>query len=150
MAIQLAKTRGARVIGTASGAEHLSLIRALGCDQAIDYKTTRFEDQVHDADVVLDPIGGPTQQRSFSVLKPGGILVSLTEEPSKELARSHGVRAAMIGVKPDGKRLAELATLIDEGKLRPHIAAVFPLDQAKQALELSRTRHIAGKIVLAP
>jgi NADPH:quinone reductase-like Zn-dependent oxidoreductase len=150
MAVQLAKIHSARVIGTASGSEHLALIRDLGCDQAIDYKATRFEDEVHDADIVLDPVGGPTQQQSFGVLKPGGILVSLIDEPSQELARSHGVRATMIGVKPDGTRLEKLAALIDEGKLRPHIAAIFPLDRAKQALELSRTRHIAGKIVLTP
>lgn len=150
MAVQLAKIRGARVIGTASGAEHLSLIRDLGCDQAIDHQATRFEDEVHDADLVLDPVGGETQHRSFGVLKRGGVLVSLTEEPSEELARSHGVRATMIGVKPDGTRLEELATWIDEGKLRPHIAAIFPLEKAKQALELSRTRHTAGKIVLVP
>jgi NADPH2:quinone reductase len=84
------------------------------------------------------------------VLKPGGILVSLTEEPPEEQARSHGVRAIMIGVEPDGTRLEKLAALIDEGELRPHMHAIFPLDQARQALELSRTRHIAGKIVLIP
>jgi NADPH:quinone reductase-like Zn-dependent oxidoreductase len=122
----------------------------LGCDQTIDYKTSRFEDQVRDVDVVLDPVGGQTQERSFGVLKRGGILVSLTKEPSEELARSHGVRAMMIGVKPDGTRLEKIAAWIDEGKLRPHLAAIFSLAQAKQALELSRTRHVAGKIVLTP
>jgi NADPH:quinone reductase-like Zn-dependent oxidoreductase len=148
MAVQLAKARGARVIGTASGAEHIELIRKLGCDEAIDYKTTRFEDHVRDVDVVLDPVSGDSQRRSFGVLKKGGILVALTEEPRQDLAREKGVRATMIGVKPDGGRLADIGKFIDDGKLRPLVQAVFPLIQAKEALELSRSRHTAGKIVL--
>ncbi len=148
MAVQLAKGRGARVIGTASGAEHIKLIRELGCDEAIDYKTTRFEDQVHDVDVVLDPVSVDSQVRSFSVLKKGGILVALTEEPRHDLARKNGVRATLIGARPDGRRLAEIAKLIDDGKLRPLVQAVLPLAQIKEALELSRSRHVAGKIVL--
>ena len=148
MAVQLAKAKGARVIGTASGAEHIELIRKLGCDEAIDYKTTRFEDHVRDVDVVLDPVSGDSQLRSLGVLKKGGILVALTEEPPQDLARENGVRATMIGVKPDGRRLADIAKIIDDGKLRPLVQAVFPLKQAKEALELSRSRHAAGKIVL--
>jgi NADPH:quinone reductase-like Zn-dependent oxidoreductase len=148
MAVQLARTHGARVIGTASGSEHIKRIQDLGCDQAIDYKTTRFEDHVRDVDVVLDPVGADTQRRSFAVLKKGGILVALTEEPPQDLARENGVRATMIGVKPDGRRLADIAKIIDDGKFRPLVQAVLPLEQAKEALALSRTRHVAGKIVL--
>ncbi|MEY2408192.1 MAG: hypothetical protein QOF48_862, partial [Verrucomicrobiota bacterium] len=117
MAVQLAKAQGARVIGTASGPEHIKLIRELGCDEAIDYKTTRFEDHVRDVDVVLDPVSAESQRRSFGVLKKGGILVALTEEPPHELARESGVRAMMIGVKPDGRRLEEIGKIIDAGKL---------------------------------
>ena len=148
MAVQLAKAHGARVIGTASGEEHINLIRKLGCDEAIDYKATRFEDHVRDVDVVLDPLSAESQQRSFGVLKKGGILVALTEEPSQNHAREKGVRATMIGVKPDGGRLADIAMLIEEGKLRPLVQKAFPLTQAKEALELSHGRHAAGKIVL--
>jgi NADPH:quinone reductase-like Zn-dependent oxidoreductase len=148
MAVQLAKARGARVIGTASGAEHIELIRKLGCDEAIDYQTTPFEDHVRDVDVVLDPVSADSQRRSFGVLKKGGILVALTEEPSQDLAREKGVRATMIGVKPDGERLADIGKFIDAGKLRPLVQAVFPLIQAKDALEVSHSRHAAGKIVL--
>ena len=136
------------MIGTASGPDHINLIRKLGCDEAIDYKATRFEDDVRDLDVVLDPVGGDSQRRSFGVLKKGGILVALTEEPRQDLAREKGVRATMIGVKPDGRRLADIAKIIDDGKLRPLVQAVLPLEQAKEALQLSRSRHVAGKIVL--
>jgi NADPH:quinone reductase-like Zn-dependent oxidoreductase len=148
MAVQLAKAHGARVIGTASGTDHINLIRQLGCDEAIDYTTTRFEDRVRDVDVVLDPVSANSEMRSFGVLKKGGILVTLTEEPRQDLARESGVRATMIGVRPDGERLAEIAKIIDDGKLRPIVQAVLPLEQAKEALELSRGRHVAGKIVL--
>ena len=148
MAVQLAKAHGARVIGTASGPEHINLIRQLGCDEAIDYTATRFEDHVRDVDVVLDPVSADSERRSFGVLKKGGILVALTEEPRQDLAREKGVRATMIGVKPDGQRLTEIAKIIDDGKLRPLIQVVLPLAQAKEALELSRSRHAGGKIVL--
>ena len=127
---------------------HINLIQKLGCDEAIDYKATRFEDHVRDVDVVLDPVSGDSQLRSFGVLKKGGILVALTEEPRQDLARENGVRATMIGVKPDGQRLTEIAKIVDDGKLRPLIQVVLPLAQAKEALELSRSRHAGGKIVL--
>ena len=148
MAVQLAKAHGARVIGTASGPEHLKLIRELGCDQTIDYKATRFEDHVRDVDVVLDTVSAGTQSRSIGVLKKGGILVALTEEPKQDLAHEKGVRATMIGVKPDGRRLADIAKIIDQGKLRPLVQAVLPLEQVKKALTLSHGGHVAGKIVL--
>jgi NADPH:quinone reductase-like Zn-dependent oxidoreductase len=148
MAVQLAKALGAHVIGTASGPEHIKLIRDLGCDQTIDYKKTRFEDHVDDVDVVLDPVGGDSQRRSLAVLKKGGILVALTEEPPQDHARKNGVHATMIGVKPDGRRLAEIGKIIDDGKLRPLVQAVLPLEQIKEALTLSRSRHVGGKIVL--
>src|SRR6185295_16752613 len=85
----------------------------------------------------------------FEVLKKGGILVALTEEPRQDLAREKGVRATMIGVKPDGQRITEIAKIVDDGKLRPLIQVVLPLTQAKEALEVSRSRHAGGKIVLA-
>jgi NADPH:quinone reductase-like Zn-dependent oxidoreductase len=146
--VQLAKAHGAHVIGTASGLDHIKVIRDLGCDQTIDYKVTRFEDHVRDVDVVLDLVGADSQNRSFGILKKGGILVAFTEEPRQDLALQNGVRATMIGVKPDGQRLATIGRLIDDGKLRPLLQAVLPLEQIKEALALSRSRHVAGKIVL--
>ena len=97
---------------------------------------------------MLDPLSADSQKRSFAVLKKGGILVALTEEPRQALAREKGVRATMIGVKPDGQRLTEIAKIVDDGKLRPLIHVVLPLMQIKEALELSRSRHAGGKIVL--
>jgi len=114
----------------------------------IDYTKMRFEDHVRDVDVVLDPLSVDSERRSLGVLKKGGILVTLTEEPRQDLVRESGVRATMIGVRPDGGRLADIGKIIDGGKLRPLVQAVLPLEQAKKALELSRSRHVAGKIVL--
>jgi NADPH:quinone reductase-like Zn-dependent oxidoreductase len=85
MAVQLAQRRGAKVIGTAS--VNLEFLRQLEVDEAIDYATTRFEDVVSDVDVVLDLVGGDTQQRSWPVLKPGGILVSAVQPPLKRPRR---------------------------------------------------------------
>ena len=94
VAVQLAKLRGATVIGTAS--DNIDFLRELEVDQAINYATTRFEDVVSDVDVVLDTVGGDTQERSWSVLKPGGILVSSVQPPSEEEAQAHGVRQHFI------------------------------------------------------
>jgi NADPH:quinone reductase-like Zn-dependent oxidoreductase len=98
---------------------------------------------------VLDPLSADSQKRSFTVLKKGGILVALTEEPRQDLARESGGRAMMIGVKPDGRRLADIGKIIDDGKLQPLVQEVLPLEHAKKALELSRSRHVGGKIVLS-
>ena len=91
VAVQLAKVLGAWVIGT--GSRNIDFVRELGVDQAIDYSLTPFEDVVHDVDVVLDTVGGDTQDRSWGVLKPGGILVSVIQAPSQEAAAARGVRA---------------------------------------------------------
>ena len=95
-AVQFAKAKGAYVIGTASS-KNQAFLRELGVDQAVDYQKTRFEDAVRDVDVVLDTIGGETQQRSFKVLKKGGILVSIVQPPSQDLATKYGVRALFYG-----------------------------------------------------
>src|SRR6185437_15433881 len=110
IAIQLAKWRGARVIGTAS-AHNADFLRSLGVDQVIDYTHERFEDVAREVDVVLDTQGGATQERSFVVLKPGGVLVSITDAPDEALAHAHGVKTARIRVHPNGAQLAEIAQL---------------------------------------
>jgi NADPH:quinone reductase-like Zn-dependent oxidoreductase len=146
-AVQLAKWKGAYVIGTASARNH-RLLRDLGADELIDYNTTRFEDAVKGVDVVLDSIAGETRERSWQVLKKGGVLVSILEQVSEEKARQYGVRAAGIFVQPNPTQLQELANLADGGKLRPVIEAVLPLAEAARAHEMNQTEHTVGKIVL--
>jgi NADPH:quinone reductase-like Zn-dependent oxidoreductase len=146
-AVQFAKAKGAYVIGTASS-RNQSLLRELGVDQAVDYSQTRFEDVVSDVDVVLDTIGGDTQERSFKVLKSGGILVSLVQPPSPELAVKHGVRALFFGAHASSSDLTEIAGLIDKGKVKTVVETVLPLTEARRAHELSQSGHARGKIVL--
>jgi NADPH:quinone reductase-like Zn-dependent oxidoreductase len=146
-AVQLAKWKGAYVIGTASN-RNQEFVRKLGADETIDYQTTRFEDVVHDVDVVFDTIGGDTQKRSWKVLKKGRILVSSVGPPSAEEAAAHGVRHASLFVQPSVTQLTELANLVDSGKLRPIVETVLPLSEARHAHELSQTGHTRGKMVL--
>ena len=146
-AVQFAKRKGARVIGTAS-ADNKSFLQGLGADVVIDYRTTRFEEAVQDVDVVLDTIGGDTQQRSWQVLKKGGILVATLGISSQEAARQHGVRGEGVMVHPDASQLGQIAALIDAGNLRPAVNTILPLAEAARAHELSQTGHARGKIVL--
>jgi len=146
-AVQLAKWKGAYVIGTAS-TRNQAFLRQLGVDEPIDYEKTRFEDVVHDVDVVLDPIGGDTQKRSWKTLKKGGILVSIVSPPSEDEAAKHGVRSAYLSAQGGSSLLAELATLVDSGKIKPTVETVLPLSEARHAHELNETGHARGKIVL--
>lgn len=146
-AVQFAKWKGAKVIGTAS-ASNESFLRELGADEVIDYRTTQFEEVVSEVDVVLDPIGGDTQQRSWKVLKKGGILVATLGISSPKAAREHGVLSQGVRVHPDTAQLTQIATLIDAGNLKPAVTTVLPLAEAARAHELSQTGHVRGKIVL--
>jgi NADPH:quinone reductase-like Zn-dependent oxidoreductase len=145
-AVQLAKWKGAFVWGTASG-KNQDFLRELGVDQPINYETTRFEDVVRDADVVLDSLAGEVRERSWQVLKKGGVLVTLLGQPPIE-GNVHGVRGAGFLVQPNAAQLTEIANLVDSGKLRPIIEAVFPLDEAYKAQALGETNRARGKIVL--
>jgi NADPH:quinone reductase-like Zn-dependent oxidoreductase len=147
IAIQLARWRGAKVIGTAS--QNMDLLRQIGVDQAIDYSTTPFEQVVKDVDVVLDTVGGDTQERSWQVLKPGGILISVIQQPSQDKADAHGVRQAMVySAPPIGEVLTEMASLIDSGVVKPHVSAVIPLSEVNKAHQMVESRHTGGKVVL--
>ena len=145
--MQLAKLKGAHVLATASG-ENMEYVKSLGADEAIDYNTTPFETVAHDVDVVLDLVGGETQQRSWGVLKAGGIQVSLVAPPSQEDAAKNGVRGAFAMAQPTTSLLKELAHLLDTGQIKAHVGKVFPLEEAQQAQDLKRHGHIQGKIVL--
>lgn len=150
LAVQIAKARGAHVIGTASAAKH-DLVRGLGADEVIDYTAVKFEDAVADLDVVVDPIGGEYGPRSLATLRPGGLLVSLASPAEAYLAdeaRQQGRRAGFLLVQPDHAGLRSLAELVDQGRLRVVVAAVLPLDQVATAHELVATGRSAGKVVL--
>ncbi len=150
VSVQLAKWRGAKVIGTAS--VNMDFLRELGVDQAIDYAKTQFEKAngtVGRVDVVLDTIGGDTQERSWKMLKPGGILVSTVQAPSPEVAAAHGARHAMVtSTPPIGKVLTEIAALVDSGRIKPRVSTVLPLQEIARAHEMIETHHTAGKIVM--
>jgi NADPH:quinone reductase-like Zn-dependent oxidoreductase len=145
-AVQLAKWKGARVIGTASAGNH-AFLRTLGADDTIDYTTTRFEEVVRDADVVLDTMGGDTQQRSWKTLREGGILSTILAPPPEE-AIPPEKRLGYTFVQPNAEQLSEIATLIDAGKVRTVVETVLPLPEARSAQERSQAGHVRGKIVL--
>ncbi|MCP5158495.1 MAG: NADP-dependent oxidoreductase [Gammaproteobacteria bacterium] len=147
LAVQLAKALGARVIATAS-AVNTGLVTHLGADQFIDYTQTRFEEAAKDVDVVLDTCGGDTQARSWSVLKPGGILVSVVDPPPEAMAVERGVRSAFVFIQPSGEQLTTITQLIDESRMKPIIHTVLPLREARQAHVISQGGHARGKIVL--
>lgn len=146
-AVQFAKWKGAHVIGTASAA-NAEFVRSLGADQVIDYNATPFEQVVENVDVVLDTLGGDTQARSYSVVKPGGILISTAAPPNAQKAEERGIRAEMMNMKPSASLLEEIASLLDSGQVKTLVAQTFSLSEARQAQELSQGGHVRGKIVL--
>ncbi len=147
LAVQLAKEKGAHVIGTASGRNE-EFVRQLGADEFVDYTKQNFEEVVKDVDVVFDAVGGDTFERAFQTLKKGGFLVTSVEFPSEEKAREFGVSAARVYCKPNAEQLAAISELVGAGRLKAHVATVLPLAEVKKALELSESRHTRGKIVL--
>ncbi|HEV2661237.1 MAG TPA: NADP-dependent oxidoreductase [Ktedonobacteraceae bacterium] len=147
-AVQFARWAGAHVIATAS-ARNRDFLRELGANEVIDYSTTRFENVVHDVDLVFDLVGGDTLQRSWQVIKQGGTLVSVVSpRPSFEEAKVYDVRPAWFVVEPNREQLIQIGTLIDAGQLRPIVETVLPLSQARQAYEQGARGHTRGKIVL--
>jgi NADPH:quinone reductase-like Zn-dependent oxidoreductase len=149
LAVQIAAARGAYVIGTASPGHH-EMLRQLGADELIDYNTTDFAEAVGDVDVVLDPISGDYSLRSLRTLRPGGLLVSLLPVPPEipaEAARL-GVWTQTLLVEHDHAGMTAIADLVEAGRLRPVIAAAFPLADAAKAHEMGETGHVAGKLVL--
>lgn len=147
IAVQLAKAQGAYVIATTSE-QNRSLVQSLGADEVIDYRNTKFADSVHGVDAVFDTIGGQVQEASWSVLKPGGILVSIISPPSEERARQMGVRCAYLFIGPNPSILDQMAELVENGKLRPIVGAEFALQDIARAHALSETGHAVGKIAL--
>jgi NADPH:quinone reductase-like Zn-dependent oxidoreductase len=147
-AVQFAKAKGARVLTTVS-TDNVDFTRSLGADVVIDYKTQRFEDHASDLDMVFDLIDGETRERSWELLKRGGVLVSTLTDPSQDKAKQHGVRAMRYTVEGDGAELTEIAGLVTAGKVKPHVAKTFSLMRASDALSDVEKGHSVGKVVLA-
>jgi NADPH:quinone reductase-like Zn-dependent oxidoreductase len=143
LAVQLARAGGAYVIGTASSAA-VDAVRDLGADEVVDHSSARFEDIVTGVDLVFDTVGGERLERSPAVVRPGGRLVSVAAEPPG----ASGITSTYFVVEPSREQLIELARLADRGDLRPAVAEVFDLRDARRAFERSLDRRVRGKIVL--
>jgi NADPH:quinone reductase-like Zn-dependent oxidoreductase len=141
LAVQLARSRGARVIGTASGIG-LAIARSSGADEVIDRAAGRFEDAIEPVDLVFDTAGGELLRRSPAVLRPGGRIVTVAESPPE------GVEATYFVVEPDRDQLVEISALVDRGGLSPAIDRVYDLDEARAAFERSLEQGKRGKVVL--
>ncbi|HYJ22685.1 MAG TPA: NADP-dependent oxidoreductase [Solirubrobacterales bacterium] len=149
LSVQVAKARGANVIGTAR-AEQADWLRELGIDQTIDYRSERFEDLVADLDAVID-FTGTQGERSLPVLRPGGMLVSVPSGVPREvldLAARSGRRATGFLVEPDPVGLAGLSHLVESGRLQVRVDRVFDLDQAAEAHRRVEAGHSGGKIAI--
>lgn len=147
LAIQLAKSRGAYVIATTSG-RNSALVKALGADEVVDYQTQQFQTVVKDVDLVFDTLGGDVQEASWSVLKAGGILVSIVSPPPEARAKALGMRSAFVFIQPNAVILGELAALVDACLLRPVVGAEYALEDIAKAHAYSQTGRAVGKIVL--
>jgi NADPH:quinone reductase-like Zn-dependent oxidoreductase len=148
-AVQMAKRAGLRVVGTAGSAD-LDYVRGLGAETVVNYKTERFEESVTGVDVVLDTVGGETQQRSLRVLKPGGILVSVVSPVPEATQTRYGVRAAYFYVDVTTARLNRITELFEHAKLATEVGSVLPLEDARIAHQmLGGAPHKRGKIVLS-
>jgi NADPH:quinone reductase-like Zn-dependent oxidoreductase len=150
-AVQLARWKGAEVIGTTSTA-NVEFVRSLGAETVIDYTTTRFEEVVEAVDVVIDTVGGEVLNRSFGVVKRNGKILSIVEEPNQALAETHGVYAPFFNTPPSLEQFIAIfqtiAGLITEGKITVPPPRLFPLRDVRQAYELCQTGHGRGRIVL--
>ena len=147
LAIQFAKARGAHVTALAS-ARNEAFVRGLGADEFIDYRAQPFEDVASDMDVVFDTVGGDTFVRAFKALRRGGFMVTVVAFPQDEGER-YGVAVKRTFTAPSGENLAAITRLVEAGEVTPHIDAVIPLAEVREALALSEAGHARGKIVLA-
>jgi NADPH:quinone reductase-like Zn-dependent oxidoreductase len=147
--VQLAKQAGLHVIATASSGD-VDYVRGMGAERVVDYKTERFEESLTGVDVVLDTVGGDTQQQALRVLKPGGILVSAVSPVPEAIQERYGVRATFFYAEVTTERLNKIAEMFDNGKLVTNVGTVLPLEDARAAHEmLGGAPHKRGKIVLS-
>jgi alcohol dehydrogenase len=148
VAIQLAKHLGAYVATTVSTNDK-QFAKEVGADEIIDYKTQTFEELIRDYDAAFDTVGGETYSRSFKVLKRGGIIVSMLEQPNQELMKQFGVKAIFQFTQLSRDRLTKLAQWVDQNNIRVNVDKTFPLEEAGKALDYQRDVHPRGKVVLA-
>jgi len=171
VAIQLARHLGATVFTTV-GQRNVELVKRLGADVPIDYRSARFEDVATDCDVVLDSAGGETLVRSFECVKAGGVVVSIGSTPSAAFARSwglnpiivlaisvmsrkataaarrHNARYEYLFMRADGEQLREITRLVEGGVIKPLVDKIFPLEQVRDALAYSESGRATGKVVI--
>jgi NADPH:quinone reductase-like Zn-dependent oxidoreductase len=146
-AVQFAKLVGLYVIATCSAA-NVALVKSLGADEVIDYRSENFAARVKDVDLVLDNVGGETLKNSYAVVRKGGLLLAIASPPDDALAKQHGITASFERGNINGIRLQEISGLIDTGKLRVIVEKELPLSEAAAAHELSEAGHVRGKIIL--
>ncbi len=144
--VQLARWKGAHVIGTAS-TKNVEFTRSLGAENVIDYSATRFETVVHDMDVVIDTVGGDLAERSFKVIRPGGIYVTVAGRLAEDAGKAQKI-TALSGGRAPGENLKQISELIEAKQLKAVAGSVFPLANARQAHEMSQTGHGRGRIIL--
>ena len=136
-------------VATTVSANDKPFVQELGADVVIDYRTQTFEDMLQNYDAVFDTVGGDTYRRSFKVLKKGGIIVSMLEQPNSELMNQYGVKAIFQFTEADRERLTKVAQWVDENNIRLNIEKKFSLDETGDALDYQRDVHPRGKVVLA-
>jgi NADPH:quinone reductase-like Zn-dependent oxidoreductase len=146
-ASQIARDLGARVVGTATGAD-ITYLKSLGVDKVIDYTRDRFEAKATGMDAAVDLVGGDTLSRSYAVVKKGGVLATTVQPIDESAARQAGIRAVQVVMTRNAADLAELARLVEEGALKPRLDKTMSLSQAKEAQELSEAGKTQGKVIL--
>lgn len=147
LAIQMAKHLGADVATTTSAA-NVELVKSLGADVVIDYKTKKFEEELSEYDLAIDMLGGEILEKSFKILKKGGCLVSIKGQDTKGLAEQYGVRFDAFFMSPNGEMLSQLAQLIRDGALSPVIDRTYPIDQTQEAYDYLQSGRAKGKVVI--
>jgi NADPH:quinone reductase-like Zn-dependent oxidoreductase len=147
IAIQLAKQLGA-FVATTVRANDMQFVKELGADEIIDYQTQNFDELLHDYDAVYDNVGGETYARSFKILKKGGIIVSMLEQPNQQLMEQFGVKAIFQFTQVNRDRLTKLAQWVDQDNIRVNVDRAFPLEEAGKALDYQKDVHPRGKVVV--
>jgi NADPH:quinone reductase-like Zn-dependent oxidoreductase len=150
LAVQIAKARGARVIGVARAANH-DFLRSLGADECVDREAVQIQDAAENVDVVLDFAGRDHTRAELGTMRDGGVLVAIANgasDEAKEEAAKRCIRVAEILVEPDGHALTEIAQLASGGRLRVSVDSTLPLDEAAKAHELLEAGGVRGKLVL--